>query len=84
MIFLWGSAAFTVTAIIPPFITSEIGFDVLRGLQGLAAAAMAPTALGILGNTFHPGKAKDIAFGCFGAGAPLGGMLRDPATGGVT
>lgn len=74
MIFLWGSAAFTITSIIPPFITNEIGFDVFRGLQGLAAAAMAPTALGILGNTFPPGKAKDIAFGCFGAGAPLGGI----------
>ncbi|KAF2853240.1 MFS general substrate transporter [Plenodomus tracheiphilus IPT5] len=75
MIFLWGSAAFTLTSIIPPFITNEIGFDILRGLQGLAAAAMAPTALGILGNTFPPGKAKDIAFGCFGAGAPLGGIF---------
>lgn len=75
MIFLWGSAAFTLTSVIPPFITEEIAFDVLRGLQGLAAAAMAPTALGILGNTFPPGKAKDIAFGCFGAGAPLGSIL---------
>jgi predicted MFS family arabinose efflux permease len=75
MIFLWGSAAFTITSIIPPFIPNEIGFDILRGLQGLAAAAMAPTALGILAGTFPPGKTKDIAFGCFGAGAPLGGIF---------
>ncbi|KAL6712226.1 hypothetical protein ACN47E_000103 [Coniothyrium glycines] len=75
MIFLWGSAAFTITSIIPPFVPNEIGFDIFRGLQGLAAAAMAPTALGILAGTFSPGKAKDIAFGCFGAGAPLGGVL---------
>ncbi|KAF2023947.1 MFS general substrate transporter [Setomelanomma holmii] len=74
LIFLWGSVFFTVTSIISPFIPNEIGFDILRGLQGLAAAAMAPTALGILGNTFPAGKAKDIAFGCFGAGAPLGGI----------
>ncbi|KAH6881276.1 major facilitator superfamily domain-containing protein [Alternaria rosae] len=75
MIFLWGSAAFTLTSIITPFIPNEIGFDIFRGLQGLAAAAMAPTALGILASTFPPGKTKDIAFGCFGAGAPLGGVL---------
>ncbi|KAI4908417.1 hypothetical protein J4E90_009042 [Alternaria incomplexa] len=75
MIFLWGSAAFTLTSIITPFIPNEIGFDIFRGLQGLAAAAMAPTALGILASTFPPGKTKDIAFGCFGAGAPLGGVF---------
>ena len=75
LIFIWGSVFFTVTSIIPPFITNEIGFDVMRGLQGLAAAAMAPTALGILGVTFPPGRMKDIAFGCFGAGAPLGGIF---------
>ncbi|KAL1651784.1 hypothetical protein SLS61_005155 [Didymella pomorum] len=75
LIFIWGSVFFTITSIIPPFITNEIGFDIMRGLQGLAAAAMAPTALGILGVTFPPGRMKDIAFGCFGAGAPLGGIF---------
>ncbi|KAL1604165.1 hypothetical protein SLS59_003958 [Nothophoma quercina] len=75
LIFIWGSVFFTVTSIIPPFITNEIGFDIVRGLQGLAAAAMAPTALGILGVTFPPGRMKDIAFGFFGAGAPLGGIF---------
>jgi MFS family permease len=75
LIFIWGSVFFTITSVIPPFVTNEIGFDMMRGLQGLAAAAMAPTALGILGVTFPPGRTKDIAFGCFGAGAPLGGIF---------
>lgn len=75
MIFLWGSVAFTATSIVPPFLSNEIGFNIFRGLQGLAAAAMAPTALGILGVTFPPGRTKDIAFGAFGAGAPLGGIF---------
>jgi MFS family permease len=66
---------FAITSIITPFVPNEIGFDTFRGLQGLAVAAMAPTALGILGDTFAPGKAKDLAFGYFGAGAPLGGIL---------
>src|SRR4051794_37580985 len=75
MIFLWGSVAFTITSVVQPFIPNEIGFDIFRALQGLAAAAMAPTALGILGVTFAPGRTKDIAFGCFAAGAPLGAIL---------
>lgn len=75
LIFLWGSSGFSIFAIITPFIRNEIGFDVLRGLAGLAAATMFPTALGILGTTFPPDKAKDIAFGCFGAGASLGGVV---------
>lgn len=62
-------------AIVTPFVPNEIGFDIFRGLNGLAAAAMAPTALGILGVTFPPGKVKDIAFGAFGAAAPLGGVM---------
>jgi MFS family permease len=66
---------FTIFAIVTPLMPNEIGFDILRGLNGLAAAAMAPTALGILGTTFPPGKSKDVAFGCFGAGAPLGGVI---------
>ena len=45
---------------------NEIGFDVLRGLQGLGAAANVPTAIGILGVTFVPGKAKNYAFSCYG------------------
>lgn len=35
LIFVWGSAWLTVTTMIIPFVKNEIGFDVLRGLQGL-------------------------------------------------
>ncbi|KAH7135414.1 drug resistance protein [Dendryphion nanum] len=75
LIFIWGSVWITVTSVIVPFMPNEIGFDVFRGLQGLGAAAMVPTALGILGVTFKPGKAKNYAFSCYGAGAPLGAVF---------
>ncbi|OCK81537.1 MFS general substrate transporter [Lepidopterella palustris CBS 459.81] len=75
MIFIWGSAWVAVTTIVIPFVRNEIGFDVLRGLQGLGAAANVPTAIGILGVTFPPGKAKNYAFVCYGAGAPLGSVF---------
>ncbi|KAF2465631.1 MFS general substrate transporter [Lindgomyces ingoldianus] len=75
LIFIWGSIWVTVTSLVVPFVSNEIGFDVFRGLQGLGAAAMVPTAIGILGVTFPPGKAKNYAFSCYGAGAPLGGIF---------
>ena len=65
-IFIWGSAWVTATTIVTPFMNNEIGFDILRGLQGLGAAANVPTAIGILGVTFAPGKAKNYAFSCYG------------------
>ncbi|KAF2203352.1 MFS general substrate transporter [Delitschia confertaspora ATCC 74209] len=75
LIFIWGSLWITISSIILPFVPNEIGFDVFRGLQGLGAAAMVPTAIGILGVTFPPGKAKNYAFSCYGAGAPLGSVF---------
>lgn len=64
-----------ITTLVLPFVKNEIGFDVLRGLQGLGAAANVPTALGLLGVTFPPGQAKNLAFATYGAGAPLGSVF---------
>lgn len=47
----------------------------VRGLQGLGAAANVPTAIGILGTTFPPGKKKNFAFAMYSAGAPLGSVF---------
>lgn len=74
-IFIYGSAWVAVTTLICPFIPSEVGFDVFRGLQGLGAAANVPTAIGILGVTFQPGKAKTYAFALYSAGAPMGSVF---------
>ncbi|KAI1807312.1 drug resistance protein [Daldinia bambusicola] len=74
-IFILGSAFVAVTTIINPFIPNEIGFNVFRGLQGLGAAANVPTAIGILGVTFPPSKAKNYAFSSYAAGAPLGSVF---------
>ncbi|KAI1107641.1 drug resistance protein [Jackrogersella minutella] len=74
-IFILGSAFVAVTMIANPFIPNEIGFNLFRGLQGLGAAANVPTAIGILGVTFPPGKAKNYAFSAYAAGAPLGSVF---------
>ena len=49
--------------------------DLFRGLQGLGAAANVPTAIGILGATFQPGKYKNYAFAMYSAGSSCGSVL---------
>ncbi|KAJ7627026.1 putative efflux transporter [Roridomyces roridus] len=48
---------------------------VLRGLQGLGAAAFIPACIGILAHAFPPSRARSVAFATFSAGAPLGGAV---------
>jgi MFS family permease len=74
-VFILGSIWVTITSLLCPFVRNEIGFDILRGLQGLGVAATVPTAIGILGVTFPPGKAKNFAFSSYAAGPPLGAVI---------
>lgn len=83
-IFVAGSAWVTATTVANPFIPNEIAFNIFRGLQGLGAAANVPTAIGILGTTFPPGKAKNYAFTAYGAGAPLGSVFGNLMSGLIT
>lgn len=74
-IYLAGSAWLTVITIIIPFLRNEVAFDLFRALQGMGAAANVPTAIGILGSTFGPGKRKYFAFAFYAGGAPLGAVF---------
>lgn len=73
-IFVLGSAWVAITTAVNPVLPNEVAFDLFRGLQGLGAAANVPTAIGILGTTFPPGRAKNYAFSTYAAGAPLGSV----------
>jgi MFS family permease len=85
LVFIIGSTWFSITALIMPFVPHEIPLDLLRALQGLGAAATVPTAIGILATTFvTPGKARNYAFSCFGAGAPLGAVFGNILGGFIT
>ncbi|KAK6227562.1 major facilitator superfamily transporter [Colletotrichum tabaci] len=75
IIFIAGTAWLAATTLANPFIPNEIAFNLFRGLQGLGAAANVPTAIGILGTTFPPGKTKTYAFVAYGAGVPLGSVF---------
>ncbi|KAK5990756.1 Low affinity ammonium transporter-like protein [Cladobotryum mycophilum] len=75
LIFILGSIWVTAVTAAQPFLPNEISFNVFRGLHGLGAAANVPTAIGILGVTFPPGKAKTYAFSAYAFGAPFGSMV---------
>ncbi|KAL5615603.1 hypothetical protein BROUX41_005642 [Berkeleyomyces rouxiae] len=75
LIFVLGTGWIAIMLAINPFISNEVAFDLVRGLQGLGAAANVPTAIGILGTVFKPGKAKNYAFSTYAAGAPIGSVF---------
>ncbi|POR36540.1 Putative MFS-type transporter [Tolypocladium paradoxum] len=81
LIFILGSVWVTAVTAVNPFMPNEIAFDLFRGLHGLGAAANVPTAIGILGVTFPPGKAKNYAFSAYAAGSPLGSVLGNILSG---
>ncbi|PTB66998.1 MFS general substrate transporter [Trichoderma citrinoviride] len=81
LIFILGSIWVTAVTAANPFVPNEIGFNVFRALHGLGSAANVPTAIGILGVTFPPGKAKNYAFSTYGAGAPLGSVFGNMLAG---
>ncbi|KAL7925159.1 major facilitator superfamily domain-containing protein [Trichoderma austrokoningii] len=81
LVFILGSVWVTGITAANPFVPNEIAFNLFRGLHGLGAAANVPTAIGILGVTFPPGKAKNYAFSTYGAGAPLGSVFGNILSG---
>ncbi|CAG9937996.1 unnamed protein product [Clonostachys rosea f. rosea IK726] len=81
LIFIGGSIWVTAIAAANAFLPNEIAFDLFRALHGLGAAANVPTAIGILGVTFPPGKAKNYAFSTYAAGAPLGSVCGNILSG---
>lgn len=73
-LFLAGVAGFTVASALCGAATSPGALVAFRLLQGLAAAIMTPQVLAILQTTFT-GRARDTAYGAFGAVNGLGGIV---------
>jgi len=83
LVLVWGIAGFSLFSLLIGFSSTSTMLIVLRALQGLAAAFMAPTALSILLTTFEEGHARNkalsiwsiVASGGGAAGVFLGGVL---------
>ncbi|KAF8992537.1 major facilitator superfamily domain-containing protein [Cyathus striatus] len=65
--------------------TSDITtLNILRGIQGVGAAATIPASLGILAHAFPPSPARSLAFATFAAGAPIGAVFGNVIGGVLT
>ncbi|KAJ7186549.1 major facilitator superfamily domain-containing protein [Mycena filopes] len=53
------------------FARSPAFYDAARGLTGIGAGLMLPTSVALLGQTYAPGRKRNLAFGLFGALAPF-------------
>ncbi|KAI0668012.1 efflux transporter [Trametes maxima] len=82
--FIFGCGIMGVLGLGCGFAQDEITLDVLRGLQGIGAAACIPAALGILAHSFPPSPRRSIAFATFAAGAPVGAALGSAIGGMLT
>ncbi|KAI0364249.1 efflux transporter [Pilatotrama ljubarskyi] len=80
--FIFGCAFMGFLGLGCGFANDEITLDVLRGFQGIGAAACIPAGLGILAHNFPPSPIRSIAFATFAAGAPVGAAIG-AAVGGV-
>lgn len=54
------------------FAPNVIALCLFRALSGIGGGLMTPNCVALLGITFPPGKKRNVAFGLFGAMAPVG------------
>ncbi|KAF5602880.1 drug resistance [Fusarium subglutinans] len=73
--FLSGSVIFTLSTLCLPWSRYEIPFYVLRAVQGMSAAAIMPSGIGIMASTFAPGPSRNMAFIAMSAMALLGSVV---------
>ncbi len=85
-VFLAGTALFTVASLLCGLAWSSGALIAARGLQGLGAAAMTPSALSILMTSFEEGAERNRALGIWGSiggvGASAGWLIGGPLTDG--
>ncbi len=72
-IFLWGFGILTAASLFTGFAWSESSMNIGRGIQGLGAALIAPSAMTLLMTIFTDPKELGKAFGFWGASAAAGG-----------
>ena len=52
-----------------------ISFSIVRAMSSIGAALVIPNVVAIIGITFPPGSMRNLSFGLFGFGAPVGGTV---------
>ncbi|HET6298832.1 MAG TPA: MFS transporter [Kribbella sp.] len=86
-VFIAGLLLFAASSLLCGFAWSGDALVLARGLQGIAAAVLAPSALSIVMNTFPDGAERNKALGIWGATSGVGGtagsLIGGPVTDGL-
>ncbi|MGI9557088.1 MAG: MFS transporter [Solirubrobacterales bacterium] len=80
-VFVSGMVAFAALSLAAGLAPTAVALDILRGAQGLAAAAMLATALALIGGTYS-GRDRNTALGVWGGGIALA-LAVGPLLGGL-
>jgi len=83
-VFLAGVLLFAASSLLCGFAWTGDALVFARGLQGIAAAVLAPSALSIVMNTFPAGAERNKALGIWGAVSGVGGTAGSLVGGPVT
>ena len=78
-VFWSGVLLFTSASLLAALSWSEASLITARGLQGLGAALLSPSALAIVTATFAEGRERNIALGVWGATGGFGAALSGKA-----
>ncbi|KXN82110.1 hypothetical protein AN958_03164, partial [Leucoagaricus sp. SymC.cos] len=73
--YLSGTLMLAVFTLACGFANNILTLIILRGIQGIGAAATIPASLGILAHAFPPSRARSLAFATFSAGAAVGSIF---------
>src|ERR671910_2165413 len=83
-VFMVGLAFFTLASLVCGLAWSPVALIIARGIQGIGAAIMTPTALSILTTTFEEGAERNKALGIWGSlggvGGTAGWLIGGPLT----
>ena len=75
-VWAWGwLSLWSLLAGLSVYSLSAVFFCICRAMQGIAAAALVPSSLALLGTIYRPGPRKNLAFSLFAAGSPVGFTL---------
>lgn len=72
---LAGALIFTISSLANAFATNYAAFIAMRALTGVGGGILMPNCVATITLMVPPGRWRNVALGCFGASAPVGGFF---------
>lgn len=72
---LAGALIFTIFSLANAFSDNYVAFIAMRALSGVGGGLLMPNCVATITLMVPPGRWRNVALGCFGASAPVGGFF---------